>query len=93
MEKHRKTDQLIAITLQELRFCRNRIIILCHVKQQLRQRIDSYRFQNQIIAIDNEITILKYEVALLNKTLTYQLKACNNHNVTHSIMKQELTLK
>lgn len=61
--------QPIAITLQELRFCRNKIIILCHVKQQLRHRIDSYRFQNQIIAIDNEITILKYKVILLNKKL------------------------
>nr|QZB49135.1 hyp [Cotesia vestalis bracovirus] len=69
MENHKNMDQPIAITLQELRFCRNKIVILCHVKQQLRHRIDSYRFQNQIIAIDNEITILKYKVVLLNKKL------------------------
>lgn len=63
------TGRPITITLQELRFCRNKIIILCHIKQQLRQRLDSYRFQNHITAIDNEITILKRKVVILNERL------------------------
>ncbi|KAJ8894202.1 hypothetical protein PR048_006812 [Dryococelus australis] len=55
----KSNEETNILILQELRFYRNKVIVLNHFKQQLEHRLNSYHFRDDIIALNNHITTLK----------------------------------
>lgn len=72
-------DLLTAMTLQELRFVRNKITILKHIKLQLKYQPYCDDIKHEIHAINDEIISLVRKVEQLN----------NNRNGSNLIIIQD----